>query len=449
MGELVEEGAELQTTIGMVMQEMKKLNIGAGNTVEPMLQEGPLNFLERWVDRVRPRNNTVQLDDHTGELMKPPSDWRQGLFRNSLKARMAEITGAIGDVKSLLHWEEESAAGDSEVLENGVEAEEEDDGSGGRMQSVAKNFRERAGPIWTQVGKKLTRAFSDLDRGHIAAELAHGSESGEGTAESPFLLEDTSLATPAVDPPSQPAVGIEPILPAIMSAQPEDLVARSMPGSADVSASGDQGVPPGAQVVAETPTSGAEPQTDGTVPSERNAATAVNLIRGASGKCARKHYLARSIQSAAMPCPDQEARHHVVRVLVSAATHRPARVDPADVPDAPVYKLTKKASVRIVEEVSIAGESETECLEGAASPTILIEASVKIGDGSVKTLWVKATDRPKDVAQRFVREHSLKQWFEDPLTRFLKQVEADATSFPAKVEADLGDIRQKYPKKAR
>lgn len=262
------------------------------------------------------------------------------------------------------------------------------------MQSVAKNFRERAGPIWTQVGKKLTRAFSDLDRGHIAAELAHGSESGEGTAESPFLLEDTSPATPAVDPPSQPAVGIEPILPAIVSAQPEDLVARSMPGSTDVSASGDQGVPPGAQVVAETPTSGAEPQTDGTV-------------RG------------------------------------------PARVDPADVPDAPVYKLTKKASVRIVEEVSIAGESETECLEGTASPTILIEASVKIGDGSVKTLWVKATDRPKDVAQRFVREHSLKQWFEDPLTRFLKQVEADATSFPAKVEADLGDIRQKYPKKAR
>lgn len=262
------------------------------------------------------------------------------------------------------------------------------------MQSVAKNFRERAGPIWTQVGKKLTRAFSDLDRGHIAAELAHGSESAEGTAESPFLLEDTSPATPAIDPPSQPAVGIEPILPAIVSAQPEDLVARSMPGSADVSASGDQGVPPGAQVVAETPTSGAEPQTDGTV-------------RG------------------------------------------PARVDPADVPDAPVYKLAKKASVRIVEEVSIAGESETECLEGAASPTILIEASVKIGDGSVKTLWVKATDRPKDVAQRFVREHSLKQWFEDPLTRFLKQVEADATSFPAKVEADLGDIRQKYPKKAR
>ena len=35
-------------------------------------------------------------------------------------------------------------------------------------------------------------------------------------------------------------------------------------------------------------------------------------------------------------------------------------------------------------------------------------AQVKIGDGSVQTLWVRASDRCKDAAERFVSENSLK-----------------------------------------
>lgn len=71
---------------------------------------------------------------------------------------------------------------------------------------------------------------------------------------------------------------------------------------------------------------------------------------------------------------------------------------------------------------------------------------MKLDDGSVQTVQVRAADRCKEVAARFVKEHSLKAWFEQPLTKFLKQTEDDADKFPVKIEADLMEIRKKYSK---
>jgi len=78
---------------------------------------------------------------------------------------------------------------------------------------------------------------------------------------------------------------------------------------------------------------------------------------------------------------------------------------------------------------------------------VLIEASIKLEDGSVETLQVRAADRCKEVSHRFIHEHSLKAWFEQPLTAWLKKVEADAVKFPVKVEGDLVEIRKTHGKK--
>lgn len=59
---------------------------------------------------------------------------------------------------------------------------------------------------------------------------------------------------------------------------------------------------------------------------------------------------------------------------------------------------------------------------------------------------MRAADRCKEVAKRFVQEHSLKAWFEEPLTAWLKKVEADAEKFPVKIEADLMEIRKQHSK---
>jgi len=81
------------------------------------------------------------------------------------------------------------------------------------------------------------------------------------------------------------------------------------------------------------------------------------------------------------------------------------------------------------------------------SSTILIEAKLKLDDGTVEVLQVRAADRCKEVAQRFVQKHSLKVWFQDPLTEWLKKVENDAVTFPVELEADLNEIRKSFSKK--
>jgi len=102
------------------------------------------------------------------------------------------------------------------------------------------------------------------------------------------------------------------------------------------------------------------------------------------------------------------------------------------------------AEERSDEHTNVATEDEDDDFE-----TVLIEAQVTMDDGSVRTLVVKATDRARDVAKRFVEENALKMVFEEPLTLYLKKVENDAEVFPSKVVADLLEIRKHFSKSAK
>merc|ERR1740139_2151957 len=68
---LAQETQELNATIDLMMKELRKLNIGATNIVDPQLDEGPLAFIGRYWDQVKPRDTAFQTSEHVGEIKKP------------------------------------------------------------------------------------------------------------------------------------------------------------------------------------------------------------------------------------------------------------------------------------------------------------------------------------------------------------------------------------------
>lgn len=69
--ELEKEKGQLNETISLFMKDLQKLNIGAHNTVEPMLEEGPLDFVGRFWETMKPRDSAYVTGEHIGEIRKP------------------------------------------------------------------------------------------------------------------------------------------------------------------------------------------------------------------------------------------------------------------------------------------------------------------------------------------------------------------------------------------
>jgi len=90
--------------------------------------------------------------------------------------------------------------------------------------------------------------------------------------------------------------------------------------------------------------------------------------------------------------------------------------------------------------------AEEKAPEEELESSILIEARLALDDGEILSCRVRAADRCKEVAKRFVEDNALKEHFEAPLAAYLMQMEADADRFPYKCEANLMEIRQQYSK---
>lgn len=134
----------------------------------------------------------------------------------------------------------------------------------------------------------------------------------------------------------------------------------------------------------------------------------------------------------------------VVEVEVEKASS-PAASSTAPAASAVAAQEAAPASAAPAKEAEASTEEAAKgATEDQISSTILIEAELTLDDGSVQLLQVRAADRCKEVAKSFIQEHSLKAWFTDPLTKWLKQVEADAEKFPVKISGDLMEIRKKH-----
>jgi len=278
---LKEENEYYQKAIDDFMTKMREIKISSSNTVEPMLDEGPLDFVGRMWEKVKPRNNGVIISEHVGEIRKPE---------------------------------------DQEKSPHAIQEQ---------SKQVVQKLSASLGPIWQRAETLVKDA-----RGEIAKQVAERQKQRS----------QREVKGPG---PSRRA---------------EKLV-----GSNDA----DELVP--------------------------EAASSVSASSGPA------------------PAPEGPAE--------------PAEAEPAPPPLAPAGE-----------------EAAPDAAQDQNTSTILIEAQLKLDDGSTHTLHVRAADRCKEVAQRFVQEHSLKAWFQAPLTAWLKKVEADAETFPVKVEGDLMEIRKLHAK---
>eukprot|EP00930_Biecheleria_cincta_P071561 TRINITY_DN59050_c0_g1_i1.p1 TRINITY_DN59050_c0_g1~~TRINITY_DN59050_c0_g1_i1.p1 ORF type:complete len:354 (-),score=96.20 TRINITY_DN59050_c0_g1_i1:270-1331(-) len=309
--ELKAENEHLNSTIDLMMQELKKLNIGADNCVEPMLDEGPLDFMNRVWERVKPRENTYMVADNISEIRKvEPGEEGNELGRYAQK----------------------------------------------RAKEVGEQLQGALGPIWAHAEGFLSTAQEEL----AAQMTAQPSTSASSGRERGYSASFAGLAP-----------GFDALL-----AKGQELMGRKATGSFDSREN-------------------AEPQ----------------------------------------PLP-KDTRPGAVVEIPPAAQQR-----------------------KTVEQKSEGGEEKAEnnskgpdtlnaktAPEEQISSTVLIEASITLEDGSVQILQVRAADRCKEVAHRFIQEHSLKAWFEAPLTTWLKKVEADAVKFPVKIEGNLQEIRKTHSK---
>jgi hypothetical protein len=294
---LIEEKEQLQQTIDLLMKELQKLHIGAGNTVEPRLDEGPLEFANRMWEKVKPRDTGVVISEHVGEIKKPVAD------------------------------------GDNSPQQPGEKVRQVVDNVASAIAPVAGSIWERGRGAWSNIQSNIQQKLQERQNAQQAAEAPKKqSRKGKGRGK------------------------------------------KEEEASVDAQ-------PPSSNPTAEAATEAQKP-------------TVVNV-------------------PADVP---------VVPEIIAEATTSTKTPAPAPEP--------------VVDEAS----------QEQISSTILIEAELTLDDGSVQTIQVRAADRCKEVASRFIQEHSLKAWFTDPLTKWLKQVEADAVKFPVKVSGDLMEIRKQHSK---
>lgn len=440
--DLKEEGRQLHDTISLMMKETRKLQIGMGNCVEPTLEEGPLDFVGRFWERVRPRDNQILVNENIGELKKPPmmedgplivADPMAKQFdtiRNTATAYVDDIRESTGP-----HLEEfqSTAARQAEIIRSSANDLQ---GAATRrvkgLRSSAKDIRgtaveqlsglqERSSELIAPATERLTEAVghqrTELLRQQSAEfrEAAHEHLSGAARTvdrtTSRIVGQSVEALAPAREQLAEAVVALESATaPLWKQAMSQWYSFAGMPSAPQHSTSEDEDAI-GLMGMA-------TPQLDAQLPSTERVDIGAGL----------------DLQQK-VPRQNQDSTHG------EAGTEQaPANIDIVDV--------SCEINSRTVESQ---GEAETTPLEVSPEDkqallheSILIEARIKLDDGSVQVARVSASDRCKDVAARFVRENSLKAWFEDPVCRFLKQAEDDAETFPAVVEGELLEIRQRF-----
>jgi len=301
------ENTELQQTIDRFMKELQKLNIGSDNTVDPQLQEGPLDFVGRFWEKVKPRDTGVVVSEHVGEIKKP-----------------------------------------------GVEDEDSPKG-GEKVRQVVQNVVENVGPQVSNLWGRGLGAWQNLQQ---------------------------KLREPAEAP------------------QPKKVPKKKKKPEGESQRAPDSG--PAAAATAEAP-----------------------------------------VVAAPEKATDQAG------APAAASSSTPAAAEaPAEAPASSTPKTEVKSAAAPKEEPKAAADDASQGATEEISSTILIEAKLTLDDGSVQIIQVRAADRCKEVAKNFIQEHSMKAWFTEPLTKFLKQVESDAVKFPVHVEGDILEIRKLYGKNA-
>lgn len=400
--ELKEEAIKLNETIDLMAKECQKLNISSTNCVEPELEEGPLNFIGRFWDKMKPRTNQVLLNEHVGELKKLPQEtlvdgkpielpnpfieqiagpavagqithtWRsssdtfnekmEGLSESlsDLKAQTAEMTEKVGSLEDL----KAHAAGLTEKVQTHASGLAEKVGSFEDFKAHAAGMSEKIGSfedLKAQAQAKAADLREQASTFDLQAQAAELKEKSDGYFAS--LTERVG--------------GISALWGGVSSDnldQEEEVYESDEEGSAE----------------------------------QKMLRDRAEMEAVARGQSASHSVVLKIAEDVVTPEADAAS--------TASAKHTPAPEPPAKIPD----------------------EDE------GISSTVLIEAHLKLDDENLQVLRLRAVDRCKEVAAKFIQEHALKAIFTAPLTAYLKKVESDAEKFPVRVEADLMDILNEF-----
>mmetsp|Transcript_98684 Transcript_98684/g.318211 ORF Transcript_98684/g.318211 Transcript_98684/m.318211 type:complete len:386 (+) Transcript_98684:43-1200(+) len=322
-GRLMEDNAGLRQTIELVIGHLT-LSTAARNATEPKLAGGPLDVLGRFWERVRPRDSTILVNDHIGEIKK------LSVVRESAGRTLQPVAGQMAAASGLATF-----------------------------------------------GRSVTERLT----GALGLPL--------------YKVSDTEalLGAAATGAPAQAAKQL-------------DVEARM-----DVAdgCRGDRAKPQGQRALFQA---------------------ILGLLGVSLGECRE--------EKPAQPSPQPSPRH--LRCVSTARTSTsPSRPRPPVVEAVPLAAVKGGPSApglpgRVMEE-----PEQTEVTSLASS--VLIEVSLALDGVELATCQVRSTDRCRQVAERFVEEHSLKPCFKTPLTAFLMKAEADAVKFPVVLQADLMDIQ--------
>eukprot|EP00747_Dinoflagellata_sp_TGD_P213005 gnl/TRDRNA2_/TRDRNA2_86028_c1_seq1.p1 gnl/TRDRNA2_/TRDRNA2_86028_c1~~gnl/TRDRNA2_/TRDRNA2_86028_c1_seq1.p1 ORF type:complete len:425 (+),score=126.22 gnl/TRDRNA2_/TRDRNA2_86028_c1_seq1:53-1327(+) len=136
--ELREDNENLRATIESMLKETHKLHIGSMNTKGPVLEENPLNAVNRLWEKVRPRDTAYVVDEHTGEIVRPVPASEQ-----------VEVASALPDVL-------EAASNLRKSLGEGAEQLQQ------RVGPAANRLREEIGPAANRLREEIGPAANRL-----------------------------------------------------------------------------------------------------------------------------------------------------------------------------------------------------------------------------------------------------------------------------------------------
>ncbi|CAE7741450.1 unnamed protein product, partial [Symbiodinium pilosum] len=185
--ELHKEKAQLNDTITLFMKDLQKLHIGAQNTVEPVLEEGPLDFVGRFWETVKPRDSAYLAGENIGEIRKPGE--------KAEKPPNAPLA-ALQQVQQELPQQMQEAA--KEVQEAGKQA----------VRKLSTAFEEARSSAWWQ----RAQGYLDEKRTEIAKKVSEVQANAQAAAQASAMpprrprrqpAEPKSAAAPAEVEPTQ------------------------------------------------------------------------------------------------------------------------------------------------------------------------------------------------------------------------------------------------------
>jgi len=398
---LQKEKLELNDTISFMMAELRKLNIRAENLSEPQLDEGPVEFVGRMWEKLKPRDNAIALSSNVGELRHVAADGEQSPMQAAterLKEQMSDqfltLSSAIAEARNNV----------IPTPHGGVSPQDLGRHVSERGQELGKQVADNFSTLYRSISEAATPTAEDGEPSSVGKKFESALSFFSQASESFFAATNSSPTAGEAD--AAPSVG------SLFSYLRTPSMQQEL--GADSAGPGDDDPPPQAAKPPERDQPMQKEEFGGSSSSSSGSRTASAEFTRAPGPgaAAGAGYLADT----SPPVVAAVAAPALAPVLA------PAPATPKVMPEA---------------------EKKPE-----PNSTLLVQVQLTLGDGSVETVEMRAADRCKEVAARFIQEHSLKECFEAPLGAFLSEVENNAETFPVKLEAELDEIRRNFNAKS-